>query len=215
MDKYNNKNGSGIFVQIGAGAGDKDKRAKYRDGFTEFIKKQPKNNIKKIILVEPNPINIPLLKECWKDYEQSIIYEIGIVPKSYSEKTLNLYYCPKDEPNYQVASINKSHVEKHYGKNCDIKYFVIQVKQLENFINDITNEEIELLALDIEGIDAEIILDINFNNLNIKYLSFEYIHLGNKRENVLQHLSNNNFEFLGNGVDHNGFDYLYINKKYK
>ena len=51
MDKYDHTNGSGIFIQIGAGAGDLDKRANYRDGFTEFIKNMPREYIKKIILV--------------------------------------------------------------------------------------------------------------------------------------------------------------------
>ena len=55
-------NGTGIFIQIGAGAGDLDKRANCRDGFTEFIKRLPRQFIKKIILVEPNPLNIPLLQ---------------------------------------------------------------------------------------------------------------------------------------------------------
>jgi hypothetical protein len=113
-----------------------------------------------------------------------------------------------------VASINKSHVQKHYGDNCEIEKFIIPVKQLETFINEITTEEIELLALDIEGIDAEILLDINFNNLKLKYLSFEHLHLGEYKENVLNHLKNNNYEFVGSGVDHNGYDYLYINGHY-
>ena len=39
---YNYYEGSGIFIQIGAGAGDLDSRANNRDGFTEFIKKLPK-----------------------------------------------------------------------------------------------------------------------------------------------------------------------------
>ena len=38
-DLYNYISGSGIFIQIGAGACDKDSRANYRDGFTEFVKK--------------------------------------------------------------------------------------------------------------------------------------------------------------------------------
>jgi hypothetical protein len=29
-----------IYVQIGAGAGDQDPRANFRDGFTEFVKKK-------------------------------------------------------------------------------------------------------------------------------------------------------------------------------
>ena len=215
MDLNNFNKGNGIFIQIGAGAGDLDKRANCRDGFTEFIKKLPRQNIKKIILVEPNPLNIPLLKECWKDYPEAIIYEIGIVPKTYENNTIDLYYCPLDGPHYQVASINKSHVQKHYGDNCELEKFIIPVKQIENFINEITKEEIHLLALDIEGIDAEILLDINFNNLKLKYISFEHLHLGEYKENVLNHLKNNNYEFLDSGLDHNGYDYLYINRRFK
>ena len=211
MELYNTNKGSGIFIQIGAGAGDLDKRANCRDGFTEFIKKLPREHIKKIILVEPNPLNIPLLKECWKDYPESIIYEIGIVPKNYQNDTIDFYYCPLDAPHYQVASINKSHIQKHYGIDCELNKFIVPVRQIENFINEVTSEEIELLSLDIEGIDSEVILDMNFDNLKIKYLSFEYIHLGNDRENVLNHLVNNNYEYLGLGVDCNGLDYLYIN----
>jgi hypothetical protein len=42
MEYYDINNGSGIFIQIGAGTGDLDKRANCRDGFTEFIKKTSK-----------------------------------------------------------------------------------------------------------------------------------------------------------------------------
>jgi len=211
MELYDSTNGSGIFIQIGAGAGDLDARAHFRDGFTEFIKKMPRDKIKKIILVEPNPINIPLLKKCWEDYPESIIYEIGIVTKQELSNTMELYYCPLDAPHYQVASINKSHVQKHYGSDCQINKFVIPVKNLEQFINEVTSEEIELLALDIEGIDAEVILDFDFNKVKLKYLSFEHLHLRENRDNVLNHLKNNNYIYLGNGIDTSGFDYLYLN----
>jgi FkbM family methyltransferase len=211
MELYNHNNGSGIFIQIGAGAGDLDTRANCRDGFTEFIKSLPRESIRKIILVEPNPLNIPLLKECWKDYPQSVIYELGIVPKNYQENTIDFYYCPSDAPHYQVASIKKSHIQNHYGEHCELKKFVIPVKKIEDFIHEVTTDEIELLALDIEGIDAEILLDIDFNNLKLKYLSFEHLHLGIHRPNVLTHLENNNYKYLGLGVDTNGYDYLFIN----
>jgi len=211
MELYNHNNGSGIFIQIGAGAGDLDTRANCRDGFTEFIKSLPREFIRKIILVEPNPLNIPLLKECWKDYPESVIYELGIVPKNYQENTIDFYYCPSDAPHYQVASIKKSHIQKHYGEDCQLKKFVIPVKKLEDFIHEVTTDEIELLSLDIEGIDAEILLDIDFNNLKLKYLSFEHLHLGIHRPNVFTHLENNNYKYLGLGVDYNGYDYLFIN----
>ena len=215
MDKYDHTNGSGIFIQIGAGAGDLDKRANYRDGFTEFIKNMPREYIKKIILVEPNPLNIPALKECWKDYPESTIYEIGIVPTYYQNDTIDFFYCPLDAPHYQVASVNKDHIRKHYGDNCELNKFIIPVKTLENFINEIIKDDIELLSLDVEGLDAELILDINFNSLKIKYLSFEHTHLGEKRAAVLNHLRINYFEYLGLGVDHNQNDSLYFNWQFK
>lgn len=209
MDKIiNNINGSGIFIQIGAGAGDLDTRANCRDGFTEFIKKLPRNRIKKILLVEPNPINIPLLRQCWKDYPEAIIYEIAIIPKYIKNKYIDFYYCPDDGPHYQVASINKEHVQKHYI-NSTIEKISVGTTYLETFINNIIKcEEIELLSLDIEGIDAEIILDLDINNINLQFISFEYIHLGDNMNNVIKHLESK-FIFLGKGADHNGFDYLY------
>jgi FkbM family methyltransferase len=205
----NYQKGSGIFIQIGSGAGDLDKRANYRDGFTEFIKSLPKNRVKKIILVEPNPLNIPLLKECWKNYPESNIHELCIIPNGYKNDEVNLFYCPADAPNYQVASINKEHIKKHYGNNCTINKFVVKTKNINNFLQEIINEEIELLSLDIEGIDAEVLLSIRFDLLKIKFLSFEYIHLGDKDIIVKEYLNNNNFKYIGEGVDYNGFDYLY------
>jgi hypothetical protein len=43
----------GIYIQIGAGAGDLDSRANFRDGFSEYVKKLDTKSISKIILVEP------------------------------------------------------------------------------------------------------------------------------------------------------------------
>lgn len=212
MESYNHSNGSGVFIQIGSGAGDLDTRAHCRDGFTEFVKQLPRERIRKIILVEPNPFNIPLLKECWKDYPESTIYPIAIVPSGYNEKTIDFYYCPMDAPHYQVASVKKTHIEKHYGDGCPLHQISVPVNHLERFIRETTTEEIELLALDIEGLDAEILMDTEWSQVNVKYLSFEHLHLGESRENVLEHLRHHRYAYLGSGVDHNGYDYLYINQ---
>ena len=212
MYSYDHRNGSGIYMQIGAGAGDLDERAQFRDGFTEFIKRLPREHIREIILVEPNPLNIPKLKECWKDYPESRIYEIGIVPKTHDCASLLFYYCPLDAPHYQVASIDKSHVQTHYGHDCELSTFTIHVTTLEDFIRQVTTDTIELLSLDIEGIDAAVLLDTRLDNVNVQHLSFEHLHLGDARERVLNHLSTSCFEFLGDGVDHNGFDYLYVKR---
>src|SRR5437667_300056 len=108
------------FVQIGAGAGDKDSGANFRDGFTEYVKKLDKSSISRIILVEPNPINIPLLRECWQDYPQAEIFSLGICLNSSKEKFITFYYAEEDAPQYQVFSMRKEHVQKHFP-NQEIK----------------------------------------------------------------------------------------------
>jgi len=207
---YNDTNNSGIFIQIGSGAGDLDPRSNYRDGFTEFIKKLPKYRVKQIILIEPNPLNIALLKECWKDYPQALIYELAIVPSYFTNTSIDLHYCPDDGPHYHVASIVKEHIYKHYN-DCSLNKFVVNTKCLEQLFNELLIKDIELLSLDIEGIDEEIILDIKFNNINIKYFSFEFIHIKNGSI-VTQHLIDNNYHFLGMGCDYKNYDYLYVKK---
>jgi hypothetical protein len=79
-----------------------------------------------------------------------------------------------------------------------------------NFLNEININEIELLAIDIEGADENVLLDIDLNILNVKYISFEHSHMSNNKNDVFNHFKNNNYEFLGIGIDHNGLDYLYM-----
>jgi hypothetical protein len=214
MNLENIAHGDGIFIQIGAGAGDLDARADCRDGFTELVKRLPKEHVKQIILVEPNPLNIPLLKECWKEYPQSVIYEIAIVPKHYPADHIELFYSPLDGPHYQVASIKKSHIEKHYGTDCAMEKAIVPVRHLDRFLGETvaSDKEIELLSLDIEGIDDEILLETTFSNWNVMYLSFEHLHLGENKPTVIQHLTDQGYEYAGMGVDVNGFDYLYVHK---
>jgi len=198
-------------LQIGAGAGDQDSRANLRDGFTEFVKKyiDPKNERVRIILVEPNPVNIPFLKECWKDYRQAEIYQLGICLRSSPQKEITFYYAEEDAPHYQVFSMNKEHVEKHYPSQT-IKEMVVECVPLEDFIQArIGTAEINLLALDIEGIDAEIILDIDFEKVNCQYISFEWLHLGKLKTRVMRKLADDGFRFVGEGVDYNGYDLLF------
>lgn len=209
LKNYNN--GSGVFIQIGAGAGDLDKRANYSDGFSKFIKSLPRERIKKIVLVEPNPLNIPMLKECWKDFPEAIIYDIGIIPKQNLDKEINLYYCPSDAPHYQVASIIKEHVQKHYGSDCELKHITIKTNDINTFIQEITAEEIELLSIDIEGCDYEILSELLFTSIKVKFISFEYIHLGENEQTLKQYLEDKMYIYLGIGVDHSGYDYLYMN----
>ena len=200
-----------VFVQIGAGAGDRDARVNFRDGFTEFVKGLDKTSVSRIVLIEPNPLNIKDLMECWKDYPQAEIYNIAVVPSSHKAKVVYFYYTEKDAPNYQVASVFPEHIQKSYGKDVELKKICVGamgVNELNAFLFS-ENEFIKLYAMDIEGLDSEILFDINFDLINCEYLSFEYINLGDKEKQVLKKLRDTNFIFDGRGIDVHGYDWLF------
>ena len=201
-----------IYMQIGAGAGDKDSSTNFNDGFTSFVKSQQLSLSDKIILVEPNPLNIPALQECWQNYPQVQIHKVGIVPKQYSRKELLFYYTPLDAPHYQVASFNKYHVLKHYTQLTENNLLTIPVKtiDLESFVRIVIGElPINVLAIDIEGIDADVLLDTDIKVLSANILSFEYIHLGSKANQVIEHVKSAGYEFQGKGFDYKHFDWLF------
>lgn len=199
------------YIQIGAGAGDLDPRANFRDGFSEYVKARKINDDDRIILVEPNPINIPLLTECWKEYPQAEIYPIGVHAHSnqHTPQTIRFYYTDEDAPHYQVFSMNYDHVRKHYPTE-EIKFKDIASVHIWSFLSKVVdNDYVDMLALDVEGIDAELVFAINWQQLNCQNLSIEWIHLGDKLDSVRETLTTAGFKFAGVGTDHNRLDHFY------
>jgi hypothetical protein len=200
------------FIQVGAGAGNLDPRANFRDGFTELIKKIRLPKSSRIILVEPNPFNLDQLKNCWNEFSNIEIFELGIVPKSYSRKILRFFFTELDKPHYQMASFNPQHLLRKYRnlKESDLNVINVDTLDLKTFLDQVTRgDKIALLALDVESLETEILLETDFSSINICFLSFERLHLGARELEVMTHLSNCGFEFVGSGVDHNGYDVLF------
>jgi FkbM family methyltransferase len=191
-------------VQIGAGAGDRDSRAGYRDGFTEYIKSQGRSQ--NVLLVEPNPRNIPALKECWNGYKNVKISQIGIRPSKSADKIICFYYAEEDAPHFQTFSMSESHVKKHYP-NALIKRIEVETKTAKEIFD--TSPPIDLLAIDVEGIDREIMLDIDWLSSPCRRVSFEYVHFGGGAGEVYNKLETAGYLRTGYGLDPGKFDLMY------
>jgi len=193
------------FIQIGAGAGDLDPRALNRDGFSEEVKnKYSTEQIARIILVEPNPFNHKALMESWKEFPNAEFYGYAITTKERSGQVVSLYFEERDGPHFQVASLNLPHVINHYPPPHTIRKLEVKTISLEHFLNELKCDSIELLALDIEGIDGEVVLDTDFSRFNINNISIETFHLGPLRESVTDHLNKCGFRESGAGINHSG-----------
>ena len=68
------------------------------------------------------------------------------------------------------------------------------------------------MAIDIEGLDGDVILDTDWSTINIDQLSFEHKSL-KQQELVKEHLEKHGFEFVGNGLDRDGLDWMYQKRK--
>ena len=70
------------------------------------------------------------------------------------------------------------------------------------------------MSIDLEGIDYDIILKINYEKFDIKNISVEYLHLSKfQKKNIINFLLKKGYSYCGYGYDHNNFDYLFKKKK--
>ena len=199
-----------FFVHLGAGVGDQDKKTNFRCGFTEFIKKNY-NTSSNAFIVEANPANIDKLKISYKNFKNVKIFNYAISSKDINN--LTMYYAVEDFPHYQVCSSDKNHVKKHYP-NSEIKNFSIETLSINSFLEKNSLFEIDYLSIDIEGLDYDVLMSIDFSKFNIKNISIEYIHLSRfQKKKFINFLKKNGYSYCGFGYDHNNFDFLFKKKK--
>lgn len=161
-------------VQIGSNKGD--------DNLSRYIKKNF-DELEFGLFIEANPLHIGNLKNCYSQYKNAIVENIAIKVPSYQQDTLNLYYHKDDGPMYHVASCEKSHIEMYYPSN-GIKHFEISCVSLDNLFEKYQIKELDWLLLDVEGIDAEILLTTDWEKYNIKRIEYEKLHLGKDKERI-------------------------------
>ena len=200
-----------IFVHIGAGAGDQDESEKFRDGFSELVKNYKSKN-KEIFVVEANKNHRKLLKKCWKNYKKTKFFFYAIVPNKNKKKNLTLYYSVEDAPFYQKLSFDIDHVRKIYP-NTIIKKMKIKTLKIKDFMKRFLKKKIDYFSIDIEGLDYDIIMDIDFKKINISNFSFEHRHLSKeKMGKIINKLTEVGYSYNGFGVDHNNQDWTFKKK---
>jgi hypothetical protein len=128
-----------LFLQIGAGAGNLDPRSKFSDGFTEFVKRKDLDVNDRVVLVEPNPGNLELLKRCWSDVESAEIVPVAVLPRGERARQLTLWFAVEDGPHFQVASYDRGRVEGLYPKGT-IESMEVAAIPIDLLIDEIRHE---------------------------------------------------------------------------
>ena len=167
-------------VQIGSNRGD--------DSLSRFLKANY-TDLEFGLFVEPFSIHIENLTKCYSAYNNVHIENIAIKSPFYKEDLLKLYYVDEDahgnsEGTYQVTSCKPEHVTKHYSKPKEMKHFMSPCITLADLFSKYNIVELDWLLLDVEGIDADIVMSFNWDNYNIKKVEIEHLHLGPHKDAV-------------------------------
>ena len=139
----------------------------------------------KVILVEPVPYNIDLLKVNTAKYN-NITIEISAVSEKNEIK--KFYYVKLDAVEKLgkhwasgIGSFDKQHILNHKNKRflvseTDIEQIDIQYLTFSNLVEKYSIYSIDLLQIDVEGAEFEILNSINFEKIEIKKIIFEFKH---------------------------------------
>jgi len=163
-------------VQLGANRGS--------DSLFRYLE-QHKDEVELLVLVEPFQLHLDILEACYKDYDSAIIENVAVRPTFIKKEELTIFYYKEDGPAYHVASINPSHIYKHYG-NVQLDSFTIPSLTIGQILDKHGLKELDWLLVDVEGLDAELILDFDWNSYRIKRVDVEHLHLGNDSWKVME-----------------------------
>jgi len=192
-------------IQIGSGSASLD--TYIEDGFSNFIiKKKLKKNI---YIIEANSIHIDNLKKFYSKYKNIKIFNLAISPDNTFLKKMVFFYCLNDAPNYQIFSNSKSFVTKHFP-NGEIKKKTVECLRISEFFEQNNIKNIDYLSIDIEGMDYDVLINLNLNKFQIKNISFEHLHLSFfEKIKIVYKLIKHNYYFSGMGFDLRKSDWMF------
>jgi len=167
-----------------------------------------------ILLVEPVPYNISLLKENTAKYNNIKIETSALSDKNEIKK---FYYVKPDAIEKLgkhwasgIGSFDKHHILNHKNKrfkieNSDIEEIEIQYLTFADLINKYSITSVDMLQIDVEGAEFEILNSIDFKKILIKKIIFEFKHFdgtfkeGSKLKLIKDKLTN--FNYLTTEID--------------
>lgn len=155
-------------VQLGAATGN--------DHVTELVKSV--DDVEFLLLVEPNPKVQNKLRECYNFLPRALFEQVAIVPNYDNGFEMNMFFAERDVPGgYQVTSLFKNHLEKHQYSTDEIESFQTKCITMSDLLDQYNILELDYLFVDIEGMDEEVLLNLDLKKYNIKNICIEVIHL--------------------------------------
>ena len=164
-----------------------------------------------ILLVEPVPYNIQLLRDNTSKYKNLKIETSAISSKVEVQK---FYYVkPESVKNLGkhwasgIGSFDKQHILNHKNKrfkieSSDIEEIEIKYLTFKDLVSKYLIKSIDMLQIDVEGAEFEILNSIDFKKMLIRKIIFEFKHFdgtfqeGPKLKLIKEKLIDSNYSLI-------------------
>ena len=164
-----------------------------------------KINFDLLILVEPMSIHNEKIWECYNKLDFINLDNIHLENVAITENItneLNFYYHPNDGPLFEVASTDPYHLIKHGYNPNELIQLKVPTLTMEKLFQTYNVTDIDLLAIDTEGLDDIILKSINYEKFNIKKIIFENLHIKDPKiysflESCGYKILNRNYGYMG------------------
>ena len=166
-------------IQIGTADGD--------DEVFSYLQNNGFNNYN-VYFIEPNKYSRPLIEEQYKNLKNKAIFPVAI---THYDGDVDMFFDSKYETGRSYHSSVRESFLKDDGqtysfpellghKKEEIKKVKVPCLTLNTFMLKYVqpDTEIEHLFIDAEGCDCDIVSKVDFSNLIINNITFEYIHAG-------------------------------------
>ncbi len=137
------------------------------DHVFDFIKEN-QESINELIIVDALPKCAETASE-----KYSFIKNLKVFNKAIgTENKQCKFYFPEDDEKSAHASLKQDHVLNH--RHDKINYIEIECIDINEFLAKLP--PIDRLYIDIEGLDVETLLHLNFSDFSIPYIEYEFYH---------------------------------------
>ena len=148
-----------------------------------------------LVLVEPMSIHNEEIWEVYKtldciDLDNVKLENLAITTQSTGD--ISFYYHPNDSgnpstpPSFEVSSVDPMHLVKHGYRHDELIELKVPTLTMDKLFDKYNVTDIDLLAIDTEGLDDTILKSIDHSRFNIKKIIFENLHI--KDQNIYSFL---------------------------
>ena len=162
--------------------------------------------IENLILIEPLEIHHDTIKTCYQN-QKGVHIESFAITDNIDLKELTFYYHKEDGPGFEVSGTSKEHILKHIIYNPKLtEEGIITLKvpciTLNNLFKKYNLIDIDVLYIDVEGLDDKLIYSLDLEKYNVTNIIYEHLHIDS--EKVIKYLDSKGYDTIRN-YGHNGW----------